>query len=213
MKKTIHLSAVCVLLLAFFPGQVPANSVPSTLIKELGEKIERTFVRVDSIQFLPDGTEEEDILIQGQQRLFHQSWRAQVYKVTEKGVELKWDSNRLITCNNIEFCETGPNMAKIDLKDDSYWLYLESCAPHACYDGILGFFVFSGASSKSWTAKVTAVDGAHGGTAKYDVLWKPEKDVKAEGAIAREILERTICDSTAISDPQKLPFTCSAPNK
>jgi hypothetical protein len=211
MKAIMKLTAtsIAVLFTVVLPIRLLATSIPSELIKSLGERINQTFVRVDDIRLLPVGSDKMDAIVIGQQRLMHESWRVQVFEVKDGHLSLKWDSNAL---KSIEFDETGPKAIQVVVLDGDYRLSIEGCAPHACFDGIFGFLVYSGSSGRPWTAKLTTVEGEHGTTAKYDVQWLPSNDRSAEGRDARQALERAMCQSTGLSDPAKLPFRCSADN-
>jgi len=179
-------------------------SVPSATLKSLGDRIDETFIRVSDIRLLSVGSERVDIVVIGQQRLMHQSWRVQIFTVQDTHLSLKWDS---LSLRETEFT-MGPGKIGIQVLDDDYRLSLEGCAQHACYDGILGFLVYLGSASKPWMAKLTTVDDKDGRTLSYDVSWFPTDYTTVQEVSAKQALEAAMCRSTGISDPTKLPFRC-----
>jgi hypothetical protein len=199
-------------MLAFIAAISAVNlcgeSIPSSTLKTLGERIEQTFISVDNVRFLPVGLDRIDVIVIGQQRLMHQSQRVQIFTVVGDHLLLKWDS---ITLKSLEFT-MGPGEIRIEAVNNDYRLSLAGCAQHACYDGILGFLVYSGSAGKAWAAKLKTIDDERGKTLRYDVSWSPNNDTSVKGVDARQALEHNMCHSTGLSDPSKLPFHCSSDN-
>jgi len=212
VSATVRLIATCFLVVAsaVSPARLLGISVPSSVLMNLGERLNRTFVRVDDVRLLPVGADGVDVVVIGQERLRHQSWRTQIFVVKKGHLSLKWDS---ATLRSIEFEGSGPHTMRLEVLKDDYRLTIEGCAPHDCSDGILGFLVYSGSAGKAWAAKLTTIEGDDGETLKYDVQWSPRNDSTVEGLDAKRVLERKMCQSTGLSDPGKLPFQCSSDNR
>jgi hypothetical protein len=209
-RRTI---AACILAVisVVLPVRLSAVSIPSSVLQSLGERIDHTFVRVDDVRLLPVGADRVDVVVIGQERLRHQSWRAQIFVVKNGHLSLKWDS--ITTLRSIEFEGSGPHTIRLEVLDHDYRLTIEGCAQHACYDGILGFLVYSGSARRAWTAKLTTIDGDNGETLRYDVQWSPSNDSTEAGLDAKRVLEQKMCQSTGLSDHGKLPFHWDSGNR
>ena len=185
-------------------GQAADESVPANLKSALSVRLGRTFETVSDLQFVSLGDEVDAIAV-GRQKLLHESWRVQIYRISHGRINLKWDSNSL---TSIEFAETGPNAIKIVKYKDNYQIYIQSCAPHLCFDGVLGFFAYSGKSGRFAGAKVSTVDMPDSSTLTYNVKWLQSQPSDSESEILRHELQDMMCHSTGISDHSKLPFSC-----
>lgn len=193
------LSALCA-------GQSP---LPASDITAIAAMIQRDFGSIDEIRTIgmsDDAAGRFDIVVVGSRRGTAGGWRVEVLTADHHELQKKWDS--VVSAAEPEFESSGPKAVSIHVKEYNYDVLIQGCVARNCGDGIDGFLVFSGATGRTYKARVVTqgLDKPATAAPKYEVTFST--DISLE---AKKSLQDEMCRSSALSNKSGLPFECKNP--
>jgi len=181
--------------------------LPSTLIGQGSPVIlpaatslaSRYLQDLDRTESLPSLDGRKDFVFVGHSRDRYGAWRVIVVVGTAKP-RVAWDSFSL---RDSYFYAMGSS--SIDTESDGadgYTVTLRGCAPHQCYDGRIGFALYSSKNHRVYISHVTTRDDD-----SYKVTYYPKAGIPET---YRSQLDRMICADSGISRRAALPLKCAA---
>jgi hypothetical protein len=147
-----------------------------------------------------------DIIVEGRGRSRYNGWRLEVFRSEHHHLIRNWTSDSSVEGD--EFGMIGDSKIHVDAEIRDYEILLSGCARHLCSDGVSGYLLYSGRTSKVSKAKVVATDLTRSPDSNhtYTVTFSEGID-----ALSMDAIEREICSDNAISTKSGLPFPCKNP--